>query len=161
MRNPRETIYNALLALLQTILTQQNPPFQTFSRVYRPHTDYSTPQLPAAVLDESKESTNEENWGVPGLYHLKVDLWLYFSAPVVSQTPGQETIIPMTAVNNALDVLEATPLANPPSSGMPAQTLGNLVQRVYISGDILKVAGIGSSQQQYSIARVPLVIFTT
>lgn len=159
MRNSRESIYNALLAWLQTVLP--TPQVQTFSRVYRPHTAYSAPQLPAVVLDEQKETAKVEGYGVAPLYHLKVDLWLYLLAPVVSQTPGQEIIIPMTALNNLLDLLENSPLANPPTSGMPYLTLGGLVQHVWIEGDILKVAGVGDSQQQYSLARVPLVIFTT
>lgn len=159
MRNSREAIYNALLALIQEILGGMNPPLKTVSRVWRPHTDYAVPQLPAAVLDEKKENASAKDWGAPPLYHLYVDLWLYFAAPAPSQIPGQETTIPMTIVNNAIDALEATPLANPP--GMPAQTLGGLVQRVYIEGDILKAVATGSSQQNYSLARVPLVIFTT
>lgn len=159
MRNSREAIYNALLAKLEAILP--NPQVLTFSRVWRPHTDYSAPQLPAVVLDEKKESAKATDWGVPPLYHLYVDVWIYILNPPLSQTPGQETVIPMTAVNNLIDLLEQTPLANPPSSGLPAETLGGLVQRVYIEGDILKAVATGSSQQQYSLARVPLVIFTT
>lgn len=159
MRNPRNTIYNALLAKLQAILPQTQ--VQTFSRVWRPHTSYSTAQLPAVVLDEKREGIRATDWGVLGLYHLQVDVWLYLAAATISQIPGQETVIPMDAVNDLLDLLENTPLANPPASGMPAETLGGLVQRVYIEGDILKVAGIGDSRQQYSLARVPLVIFTT
>ena len=159
MRNSREAIYNALLALVQQVLSGSNPPLLTVSRVWRPHTDYSAPQLPAACLDEKKESPAAKDWGAPALYHLYVDLWLYFAAPALSQIPGQETSIPMTPVNNAIDLLENGPLANPP--GVPAQTLGGLVQRVYIEGDILKAVSTGSSQQNYSLARVPLVIFTT
>lgn len=157
MRNSRESIYNALLALLETVLPSSE--VQTFSRVWRPHTSYAAAQLPAVVLEEKKETAEAKDWAAPPLYHLHVDVWLYLLAPVLSQIPGQEAIVPMTAVNNLLDLLESSPLANPP--GLPAETLGGLVQRVYIEGDILKIAGIGDSRQQYSLARVPLVIFTT
>lgn len=159
MRNPREAIYNALLAWLQTVLPSSQ--VTTFSRVYRPHTDYSAAQLPAVVLDENKEKATVERLGVAPLYHLNVDCWLYLAAPVVSEIPGQETIVPMTALNDLIDLLESSVLSNPPQSGMTYLTLGGLVQHVWIEGDILKVAGVGNSQQPYSLARVPLVIFTT
>jgi hypothetical protein len=159
MRNSRESIYNALLAYLKTILPSNQ--VQTFSRVWRPHTDYTAAQLPACVLDEKKEKAEVERLAAAPLYHLYVDLWLYLAAPAVSQIPGQETVIPMTALNNLLDLLESSPLSNPPTGGMPYNTLGGLVQHVWIEGDILKVAGIASSTMQYNLARVPIVIFTT
>jgi len=157
MQNSREAIYNALLAKLQTILP--NSQVQTFSRVWRPHTDYKAPQLPAVVLDEKKEVAKAADWGAPALYHLYVDIWLYVLNDPLSQIPGQETMVPMTPINELIDLLENSPLANPP--GPPAETLGGLVVRAYIEGDILKAVATGSSQQLYSLARVPLVIFTT
>jgi len=161
MKNNRKAIYNALLASLQTIISGQTPPVQTVSRIWRPHTDYSAPQLPAILLDERKETAIIESLAAAPLYRLYVDLWVYLLAPVVSQTPGQEAIVPMDALDDLLDVLENSPLANPPKSGMPYNTLGGLVIHTWIEGDILKVAGVGNSQTQYSIARVPIVIFTT
>ena len=172
MRNSRESIYNALLALLKTTLTAgPNPQVQTFSRVWRPHTDYSAAQLPAVVLDERKEKSTVEKLGAAPLYHLFVDLWIYQAAPTVSQVPGQETTIPMTAINNLIDMLDGSqsalssvpqpPLAQPPFNGTGNQTLGGLVIHSWIEGDILKVAGVGSSTMQYNLARVPIVIFTT
>ena len=161
MRNNRKDIYNALLAQLKTILTDIPQPVQTISRVWRPHTDYAAAQMPAILLDEKKEHATVEALAAAPLYHLYVDLWIYLLAPVVSQTPGQETEIPMDALDDMIDILENSPLANPPMSGMPYNTLGGLVIHTWIEGDILKVAGVGSSQTQYSIARVPIVIFTT
>src|SRR5579859_7723593 len=159
MRNSREAIYNALLAYLQQILPSSQ--VQTISRVWRPHTDYALAQLPAIVLDERKEKATVEKLAVAPLYHLYVDLWIYQAAPVASQTPGQETLIPMTALNTLIDLLENSPLSNPPAGGMPYLTLGGLVIHTWIEGDILKVAGLANSTMQYNLARVPIVIFTT
>jgi len=157
MRNNRNDIYRALLAQIQTIL----PAVKTVSRAWRPHTDYAPAQLPAILLDETKEHATVEGLGAAPLYTLKVDLWIYLLAPVVSQIPGAETIVPMDALNDMLDTLENSPLANPPKSGMEYNTLGGLVIHSWIEGDILKVAGVASSSVQLSIARVPIVIFTT
>jgi hypothetical protein len=157
MRNNRKAIYQALQAQLQTIL----PAVQSISRVWRPHTAYAAAQLPAMILDEKKEHATVESLAAAPLYHLYVDLWVYLLAPVVSQTPGQETEVPFDALDDMLDILENSPLANPPKSGLPYNTLGGLVIHTWIEGDILKVAGSGDSQMQYSIARVPIVIFTT
>lgn len=159
MRNPREDIYNALAEWLRTILPADQ--CQTISRVLRPQTDYGAAQLPAIVLDERKERATVEGLAVQPLYHLFVDLWIYQAAPVLSQTPGQETTIPMTAINTLIDTLESSVLANPPTSGLPYNTLGGLVIHTWIEGDILKVAGPASSTVQYNLARVPIVIFTT
>ena len=161
MKNNRKAIYNALLASLQTIISGQTPPVQTVSRIWRPHTDYTAPQLPAIMLDERKETATVESLAAAPLYNLYVDLWIYLQAPVVSQIPGEETIVPMDALDDMLDLLENSPLANPPKNGMPYNTLGGLVIHSWIAGDILKTAGVGSSQLLYSIARVPIVIFTT
>lgn len=161
MRNNRKDIYNALATLLREILGDIPQPVQSISRVWRPHTDYAAAQMPAIILDEKKEHATVEGLAVAPLYHLYVDLWIYLQAPVVSQTPGQETEIPMDALDDMIDVLENSPLSNPPIGGMPYNTLNGLVIHTWIEGDILKVAGVGSSQVQYSICRVPIVIFTT
>jgi hypothetical protein len=160
MRNGREAVYNALLELLQTILP--TPQVQTFSRVWRPVTDYSAIQLPACVLDETRENYKVQKIGLSPVYRLHVDLWLYLEAPQISQIPGQETLIPMTAINTLLDLLDNSPLNNPPTM-VPAaglQTLNGLVQHVWIEGDILKVAGGASSVVKYNLARVPILILT-
>ena len=106
MRNNRKDIYNALLAQLKTILTDIPQPVQTISRVWRPHTDYAAAQMPAILLDEKKEHATVEALAAAPLYHLYVDLWIYLLAPVVSQTPGQETEIPMDALDDMIDILE-------------------------------------------------------
>jgi len=160
MRNGREAVYNALLALLQEILPSSQ--VQTFSRVWRPVTDYSPQQLPACVLDETRENYKVQRIGAPPVYRLHVDLWLYLLAPQISQTPGQEPLIPMTAINTLLDLLDNSPLNNPPSvgPGPNLQTLGGLVQHVWIEGDTLKVAGGANSTVKYNLARVPILILT-
>lgn len=151
MMNSRESIYNALALQLKTIAG-----LNTVSRVYRPITDYANPaQLPAGCLDETDESAAVPEHGLAALYTLSIDFWLYFPAPQLSQTPGQEQTIPMTALNNALDALDVA-LPNPQSPVANYNTLGGLVQHVWIEGKILKVAGVASGNAPFSVARVPI-----
>ncbi len=162
MRNSREAIYTTLATSLQDYLPTINPQLLSVSRVMRPISDYGSAQLPAAVLDETSEEVNADNEGPLPLYKLHVDLWLLLPAPQLSQTPGAETIVPMTALNTLIDALEnGGPISNPPANGMTYNTLGGIVQWVRIEGKILKVAGVGSGNTPVSIARVPLIIFTT
>src|SRR5581483_6824895 len=149
MQSTREAIYAALAQELQ-IITGVN----TFSRVYRPHTDYTAMALPAACLDEKQETAVVPTHGNPAIYTLAVDLWLYLPAPQLSQRPGAEALDPMTALNNALDALDQK-LPNPPSPVETYNTLGGLVQHVWIEGKILKVSGVANGNTPVSIARVP------
>lgn len=152
MNISRETIYSALAAELQAVAG-----LVSISRVYRSPTDYSSAvQLPAGCVDEDNEVLDSTVYGIQTTYTLNVDFWLYLPAPQVSQIPGQETVIPVSALNNTLDALDA---AFPPQTGGTVNTLGGLVQHAYIQGKILKVAGVGSGNLQLSIARVPIQIF--
>lgn len=156
MQNSRESIYTALAALLKTITGMVS-----VSRVYRSPTDYSSAvQLPAGCIDEVTEGATVPVHGNPAVYRLDVHFWMYLPAPQVSQIPGQETLIPMTALNNMLDALDVA-LPNPASPDENYTTLGGLVEHVWIEGKILKTAGVGNGNTPLSIARVPILILAT
>ena len=146
----REAIYNALLAFLEGL----NLGVKSSSRVWRPHTDYAVAQLPALCIDEDTEPVENPGFNLPSVESLNVDVWLYFVAPQLSQTPGRETVLPQTPLNNALDKisngLKATPLGY--------QTLGGLVQWIRIEGQIKKAVGVASGNTQFCIAKVPITM---
>lgn len=147
----REQIYTALAADLQ-----ETAGLVSVSRVYRPPSDYSAAaQLPAGCTDEKDENEDQQIYGSPTVYTLNVDFWIYLLAPQVSQIPGEETIIPATALNNTLDAIDA---AFPASAGGMVNTLGGLVQHAYVFGKILKVSGVASGNILLSVARVPIQI---
>lgn len=151
MNATREQIYTALAAELKDVAG-----LVTMSRVYRPPADYSAAaQLPAGCTDENNENQDQQLYGAPTVFTLNVDFWIYLLAPQLSQIPGQETIIPATALNNMLDAIDAAFPAD--SSGM-VNTLGGLVQHAYVQGKTLKVSGVGSGNVLLSIARVPIQI---
>ena len=147
----REQIYQALADELATTVG-----LSTVSRVYRSPTDYSAgAQLPAGCLDETTENIGSEIYGAPSVYTLNVDFWIYLEAPQLSQIPGQETVIPVMALNNMLDAIDA---AFPPDTGAGVNTLGGLVQHAYVFGKIQKIAGVGSGNLLLSVAKVPIQI---
>lgn len=152
MNATREQIYTALAAELRNVAG-----LVSVSRVYRPPQDYSAAvQLPAGCLDETVETlASGDVYGVPSVYTLSVDFWIYLPAPQLSQIPGEETVIPMTALNNMLDAIDA---AFPPETGGLVNTLGGLVQHAYVQGKILKVSGVGNGNMTLTVARVPIQI---
>lgn len=148
----REPIYNGLLTLLSNL---SGIGVGSWSRVYRPHTDYANAQLPAGCIDEDDEQDMSPDLGLQ-VWSLKADAWLYFAAPVMGQTPGRETIIPQTALNNALDAI--TNGFTPTIAEQNGPTLGGLVQWARIDGRIQKAVGVGSGNLQFCIAKVPILI---
>lgn len=151
MTPTREQIYTALAAELKTTAG-----LLTVSRVYRSPTDYSSAaQLPAGCVDEDVESADNPLYGAATVWTLTADFWIYLLAPQISQIPGQETTVPMTALNNVLDALDT---AFPASESGVVNTLGGLVQHAYIQGKIFKVAGVGSGNLLLTVARVPIQI---
>lgn len=149
----REPIYGALLTFISGL---SGIGVESWSRVFRPHTDYSSAaQLPAGCIDEDEESDRSPDLGLQ-VWDLKVDAWLYFAAPVVSQIPGQETIIPQTALNTALDGI--TNGFTPTIAQQNGPTLGGLVQWARIDGRIQKAVGVGSGDLQFCIAKVPILM---
>lgn len=147
----REQIYNALAAELKTVAG-----LNTVSRVYLGPNEYSSAaQLPAGCLDENSESIDNPLYGAPGTYTLSVDFWIYMLAPQNTQIAGQETVIPMTALNTVLDAID---VAFPSDPTGDANTLGGLVQHAYVQGKILKVAGVGNGNLLLTVGRVPIQI---
>lgn len=148
----REPIYNNLLAFLAQL---SGIGVESCSRVWRPHTDYANAQLPALCLDEDQEQDQSPDLGLQ-VWDLKVDAWLYFAAPVISQTPGRETIIPQTALNNALDAIVNG--FTPTIAEQAGPTLSGMVQWSRIDGRIQKAVGVASGNLQFCIAKVPILM---
>lgn len=148
----REPIYNGLLTFLAGL---SGIGVDSWSRVYRPHTDYSSPQLPAGCIDEDTEEDQSPDLGLQ-VWSLKADAWLYFAAPVISQTPGRETVIPQTTLNTALDAI--TNGFTPTIAQQNGPTLGGLVQWARIDGRIQKAVGVANGNLQFCIAKVPLLL---
>ena len=146
----RESIYNALLATLQT-----SGAFITTSR--KPMTpDQLTPVLqPALLMEEVGEHADPQPRGLPTKWTLTVDLGVYYYFESEPEIPGQYDPSPSTALNNLIAAVEQA-LAPDPASGL--QTLGGLVSHCWIEGEVVKSPAYLQAQ---GAAVIPVKILAT
>jgi hypothetical protein len=150
MNVPREQIYSALFSFLQSAAS-----FKTVGRVWVPAAKLSPPQLPALFLVEREETAIQTAPGRPTKWILGAEIHLYARNEGETQIPGQETVLPVTALNNLLDAIE---IALKPSAATNVQSLGGLVQHCWIEGKVKKDAAL---QGAVSTAVVPVKLLTT
>lgn len=138
----REQIVTALLALLQGC-----GDFVTVSRRNRSPDTVGPVQSPALFLLEEKEDYIRKSEALPPVRRLRVSAVFYNDV-------GQNfNVAPSTAINNALDQLDA--LLAPDNLSYGTFTLGGLVKSLMISGEVEKAPGDRTGK---SIAVVPIVI---
>jgi hypothetical protein len=140
----REQILETLKNLLVSNLAQD---YRKISRRLLLWSDVPVEDQPALFLVEHKEDFAKEGRGLPRKQIFKASLIAYFDASDPLTVGG-------TLINNALDAIEAV-LATPP--GFEAQTLGGIVNRCWIEGEIFKVPGDIDGQ---AMLIVPILILT-
>jgi len=116
----RETIYSALFALIQPLLTAST--IKTASRIALNWDKTDPEDQPALYQIELGENVVTGN-GVPNIYTLNCEWYVY-----VNPT-GDPTELHSTPINNILDSLEAVLV---PPAGQENQTLGGLVPRIFV-----------------------------
>lgn len=142
----REPIYVAFWDLLL------NDPrlagvFVTTDR-FQPHfTEPPPEQMPALFLTEKGESWTKAGKGVPAVRILRSHLVMY------TWTGSDKTPLPSTLCNTMLDVIDD--IVEHPDNPGNVQTLGGLVEHVYITGQIEIYEGL---LQDVSICVVPIEI---
>jgi hypothetical protein len=145
MITPRETIYAALFAQLQSALT---PTFKTVSRRWQPPDQISPADRPALYQVETGEiaATSQKIAGLGIIWNLKLDLVIYSSGNTdPGSTPSQE-------LNALLDAVEAA-LRNL-TIGSP-QSLGGKVYNARIDGKLEIVENVAGA---IAMAVVPVVL---
>jgi hypothetical protein len=144
----REPIYVALWNLLiQTTEQAGLPPWVMSSRYARHFDDVDVTQMPALFMVESGEGWSKAGKGVPAERVLKCHLLMYCSSA------APDALLPATLINDFLDVLDT--IVEQPGVPSNAQTLGGLVDHVYITGEI-EIAE--AYLQEKSIVVIPLEI---
>jgi hypothetical protein len=138
----RESVMDALLSLLA--LTGD---FVTIGRRNRDPETLDVDESPALFLVEHSETYERTSPSLPPKRVLNVRAVIY------DDVGADETAIPSTHVNNALDNLDAA-LA-PDNALTGACTLGGLVESVRIEGDVEKAPGDVTGK---SLAVVPIKI---
>lgn len=147
-RYPREEIFAALFALAQTANTQATP-FAVMSRRYVPFSEKTN--LEAAELYQIQLPQDASQSGHFGQtkWNMKA-LWVcYF--PVNTDdlvTPTSPTL------NNYMDALEA--VLKGPLTAQAKQTLGGLVNNVWIDGQVLIDEGLNSGPP--ALISIPITI---
>jgi hypothetical protein len=148
MQNPREAIFEALLAQLATAQLNGDPAFVTLSRKFQQWESVPDANQPAGFLLKGFEHANQRSYGET-TWRLRALFWVYcLHSPDSSSIPG-------AMLNELLDAIEAAML--PPPGGL--QTLGGLVTHAYIDGDIIVSEGSLPEDRQ-SIAVVPISMDT-
>lgn len=136
----REQIYSALFDKVSGAAN-----FKTKSRKLRHWSDVPQGEQPALFMVQTGEAA-ETIRGQPTRWTLRVDLYLYV------RTTGAS--IPAQQINPLLDAVVAT-LA--PSGPDNVQTLGGLVHRCWIEGQIETDEGSLGDQ---AVVIIPIIIFT-
>lgn len=142
----REPIYAALWALVSTDARVQAV-FKTMGRYTKHFDDVPGQLMPALFLLQKGENWQQTGRGVPPKRTLESHFLVY------TDTGNPAAMLPSTAMNVLLDVLDDVLVQ--PANGSYVQTLGGLVNHVYIEGKIEIAEGLLQSK---SISVVPITM---
>lgn len=139
MKN-REAIYSALYARMQNIAG-----ITTTSRKLRHWSDVGASEQPAIFCVQGNQNAQpgEPVRGVPTKWILSADVYVYV------RTDGDQ--VPGTVMNPIIDAIDA--IMQPDNVMQKTQTLGGLVERCWIEGDIQTDEGALGDQ---AVAIVPI-----
>ena len=147
MNVPREQIYSALFATLQSTLGAK---FATISRRWRMPEQVSPESRPALFQVQTGERAKTNANGEPIIWIATVDLVIY------TQGSGDEQTVPSQELNDLLDAIE-TALAPPPNSD-GKQTLGGKVSHCRLQGNARIVENVNGAA---AMAVLPVEVLTT
>ena len=142
MNIPREAVYAALFSLLAA-----TSGIKTSSRRLKMWTEVAPPDQPALFMVQRHESSKVTT-RVPTIHELYVDIILYGN----NGGQDQSSTAPMSILNPIVDAIEAKLL---PGAGSMDQTLGGLVERCRIDGDIQTDEGALGDQ---AVVIIPVTI---
>lgn len=121
---------------------------KTVSRRFRHYSQTSPADCPAIFITQKGEQVVNQK-GIPGKWHLKLDLFVYI------HIGDDQTAIPSTVLNGVLRDMRAVLLPDP-VSGVPAAFNG-LVSHAWIGDEVEIFDGVAGS---LAMAVVPLEILT-
>ena len=126
----REAIWAALFAWFQNQLGTQ---FVTMGRKHIPPPDLVQTAQPAFFLVGVKESHKPRPRGLPTQLILHGFIILYAPAPVADETPGQETVLGATTLNQLFLAVDTA--LQPDDLVQNVFTIGGLVSHCWIEGE--------------------------
>lgn len=142
----REPIYSALWSLIADDPRVKGR-FVTASRFLIPFEEMPSAQMPALFLIERGEAWIRPGKGISPKRTLRAQIWVY------SWESQPLNVPPSILLNDFMDVIDdvLTVVDNPTNT----QTLGGLVEHVYIEGEVAIAEGI---LQNVSILSVPITM---
>ncbi len=145
----REPIYVALLNLIADDPRIKGQ-YVTVSRVWVDIQDVNpATEMPALYLSQTGESWTRPGKGVSPKRTLQCKFYGYTYAQ-------QQDDIPARLLNNTMDVIDAT--LGWPGNPSNTQTLGDLVEHVYVEGEVITMDGKLTTGQNASMLIVPVTI---
>jgi len=149
MNTNRETVYVALFNLLLSSLSVKQK-FVTTGRSFVPVTDLTQNQFPAMYVIQHGEQWVKMGKGIPAKRTLHCSLVCYGWSGKVNQE------FPATKLNAMMDVLDT--VIETPGNPANVQSLGGLVEHVYIEGEIHMTEGSIGTNQNVSVMEVPITM---
>ena len=144
----RETIYAAFFALVSGDAT-----FKTKSRLWQHWSDVPAELQPALFMTQVVQAAKADRTGIPTIWELGARIYLY--ANVGQQSDGGKA--PAQILNPLVDKICDLIQPAQPGSGMITneQTLGGLVTKCRISGDLVTDEGLLGPQ---GVVMIPVKI---
>lgn len=136
----REQIYQAAFDL-----AKNTSGAKSFSRRLKHWSDVPHADQPALFMVQRRE-TAKVTTKIPTIWTMGIDFVLY------GHNSGQDSVAPMSTLNPIIDAIVAAFL---PAGGVEEQTLGGLVERCRIDGEILTDEGVLGDQ---AIVVIPITI---
>ena len=144
----REAIYAALWALVDNDPRVQTT-FPTRGRYTQHFEHVSGLVMPALFLLQKGETWQQTGRGVPPKRTLRCHFLCY------TDTGDATAQLPSTAINTLMDVLDD--VIAKPANGSYVQTLGGLVNHVYIEGEVEEAEGLLQSKSIFVIPITMLI----
>lgn len=138
----REQVYDALLAKLSAVTG-----IKEASRRRRPLNYFTPTNTPALMLVELKESYERKSANLPPTRTLSV------GAVIINDVGNDQNALPTTAINDAIDAIDAALKPSPVSDGLVH--LGTGAYAIYIQGEVEKAPGDITGK---AIAVIPISI---
>jgi hypothetical protein len=146
---PREQIYSAIFATLQSALLTPAGPFKTVSRRWQDPSQIAPADRPAIYQVQKDEVATTSVNGLPVNWRLTLDLVLYTTGDT---SPGT---VPSIELNALVDAVESAVRAIVP--GLP-QTLSGRVSHCRLAGKIEIVENV---QGGMALAVLPVEVLTS
>lgn len=149
----RETIYAALFSQLFSKLDVSNGgPFQTTSRRVQSVGQLQIGDQPALFMTTVGERNRHTVLGAPPITDMMATLYVYAMV-------DEMTDVPDTVINNLMDTIEnaVSPSAINAQAGDGSQTLGDLVQRVWIDGRLTAYGTGAAGRQSVSVVQISMM----